>query len=136
MSDILFREHTDAVIAALEAQLTVGDAVAPKGAGRQEDGDFSKYVVVYRITGGNRSGNLDDPDGDGEFIYQVTCVGESRQQAEWLVDKAEELLANVALEDRDVTVRPHSNPGVLRDDTVTPPIFYATPRFRLKTTPA
>lgn len=138
MSDILLRKHTDAVIAALEgAALVVGDHEAPEGAGRQPDETFDKYVVVYKIPGGKRSGNLDDPDGDAELIYQVTCVGSSRNEAEWLADKVDVTLrAGISVAGRDVTVRPDGTHGLPRDDNVTPPIFSATPRFRVKTTPA
>lgn len=137
MSAIQFRAHTDAVIAALVAGgLLVGDGTAPQDGGRQEDGSFVQYVVVYRIPGGSRSGNLDDPYGDAEFIYQVTCVGSSRRQAEWLADKAEVLLAGVTVTGRQISVAPHGNPGEAREDDVTPSIFYMTPRYRLRTTPA
>lgn len=131
------RGHTDEVIAALEAVgLVVGDHEAPEGAGRQGDGSFDPYVVVYRIPGGNRSGSLEDPAEDGEFIYQVTCVGGSRRQAEWALDKTEVLFEGLEVDGRAVTVVPHENPGTPREDDVTPAIFTATPRFRLMSTPS
>lgn len=138
MSEIQFRDHTDAVIAALTAgDLTVGDHKAPDGAGRQGDGAFREYVVVYRIPGGRRSGNLEDPYGDAEFIYQITCVGTSRRQAEWLADNVDELLlAGVDVDGRSVRVVPHGNPGDPREDDVNPSIFSATPRYRLMSTPS
>lgn len=132
-----FREHTDAVITALEdAGLTVGDGEAPADAGRQADGSFDHYVVVYSIPGGARSGTLEAPFEDGDLIFQVTCVGESRRQAEWLVDKAEDILDGVTVAGRRIHAMPESNPGVTRDDDLSPPLFYATPRYRLMTTPS
>lgn len=138
MSEILFRAHTDAVITTLtNAGLTVGDGEAPEGAGRQPDGTFDKYVVVYRIPGGARGGRLDGTFVDGELIYQVTCVGGSRKSAEWLADEVDEaLLAGVAVTGRSIRVIPHGNPGGAREDNETPAIFNATPRYRLKTTPS
>jgi hypothetical protein len=137
LSEIQFRAHTDAVIALLEGQdLLVGDHEAPDGAGEQGDGSFVHYVVVYRIPGGKRSGTLADPHGDADFIYQVTCVGSSRRQAEWLADKAEALLAGVTVEGRRIHVVPHGNPGIPREDDVTPSIFTMAPRYRLMSSPA
>lgn len=139
MSEVEFRAHTEGVIAALEAeaQFPVGDHKAPDGGGRQTDGSFDKYVVVYRIPGGSRGGNLDGAYGDAELIYQVTCVGSSARQAEWLADRVDEaLLGGVSVSGRRVRVIPHDNPAGAREDDVTPSIFSATPRYRLMTTPS
>jgi len=127
------REHTDAVIAALEAAgLTVGDAVAP-------DDTDPPYVVVYAIAGGGSTGTLARPDDDAFLVYQATCVGTSREQAEWLADKALELLGPdaVAVPGRRVCrVSLDMHGGIQRDDNVTPPVFWSAPRFRMTTTPA
>lgn len=140
MSEIKFREHKDAVIAALEAAgLLVGDGEKPDGGGWQGtpgQSVFKGYVVVYRIRGGSRSGNLDDPHEDAEFIFQVTCVGSSPTLAESLADEAETLLKGVTVAGRSIYPSPDMNPGTERDDDVQPPLFYCTPRYRLKTTPA
>ena len=129
MSVPTFRTHTDAVIETLEtAGLTVGDADA--------EGLTVPYVVVYSIPGGRLFGTLDAPHDDGELVYQVSCVGSTREQAEWLVDKAMILLQGFDVGGRSVAfVTIDSNPGVRRDDDITPPVFLATPRFRITTTP-
>lgn len=125
------REHTDAVIAALQAAgLSVGDAVAPE--------DTPPYVVVYRVFDG-RSGTLGAPDDDAAITYQITCVGGSRQQAEWLADEvAEKLATGLTVTGRSVPrIAPEDGSGaVFRDDDVTPPVFYCTPRFRVLSTTA
>lgn len=128
----LIREHTDAVIAALKAtDLVVGDAIAPEDA-------VPPYAVVYLIAGGGLGGTLGDPNADATLTYQVTCVGRSRQQAEWVGDKALELLSRQVLvpNRRVLNVRLHIPPGVQRDDQVSPPVFWSTPQFRITTTPA
>ena len=126
---IAYRLHTDAVIAALEtAGLTVGDAKVPNAP--------LPHAIVYPIPGGDRSGSLANPYEDAEFVFQVTCVGTSREQAQWLADKAEAILDGVTVTGRTIHPSPDSNPGVFRDDDVTPPVFYCTPRYRLKTTPS
>lgn len=131
MSIALVRTHTDGVIAALEAAgLTVGDA----------DGEALSppYCVVYSIPGGSRSGNLDAPYDDADFVYQVTCVGTTREQAEWVTDKATVTLLNgLSVTGRSIAlVSPDGNPGVRPDYDISPPLFYSTPRFTLKSTPA
>lgn len=129
------REHTDAVITVLEAlDLKVGDAV---WSGNPEDD--APYVVVYPIPGGSTSGTLGAPDDDAEIVIQVSCVGKSREQAEWLADKAKGLLGIGTL-DVDSRYIPLVSldmfGGIMRDDSVTPPLFTAAPRFRIITTPA
>jgi hypothetical protein len=123
------REHTDAVIDALEtAGLTVGDAEAPDGA--------PPYVVVYRVFD-RRTGQLSAPDDDATITYQVTCVGTSRKQAEWLADEVgEALAAGVTVTGRTIPrIAPEAGSGtVMRDDDVTPPLFYVTPRYRVMST--
>lgn len=129
MSTVKTREHTDAIVAALvSGGLSVGDAVAPDPA---PDGG---YAVVYQLLGGQVAPRLGAPADDAFLAYQVTCVGKSREQAEWVADKAIEILVggiSVAGRRTHVTVDFHG--GVLRDDQQTPPIFYSTPRFRVAT---
>lgn len=132
MDEVSQRLHTDGVIAALEAvdELNVGDATGK---------DLPlPYAVVYAIPGGDSSGTLERPDEDAELVYQVTCVGKSRRQAEWAVDKAmSALLDGFAVEGREITrVWVDSFGGIRRDDDATPPLFSGMPRFRVKTTPA
>lgn len=123
------REHTDGVIAALEGVgLTVGDGTAA--------GLTAPYAVVYNITGGDMSGTLENPYEDAELIYQVTCVGKTREQAEWVVDKAMVLVDGFEVEGRHIAlVRPDGGPGTRPDYDVTPPLFFSTPRFTIYTTP-
>jgi hypothetical protein len=131
------RDHTDAVIARLEElDLLVGDAKKPEGAGDQDDGSFVKYAVVYPIAGGTSSGTLGDLHGDAELIYQVTCVGKSREQAQWVADAALGLLDGLSVPERHIPfIALDIPPGIERDDKQTPPLFIAAPRFRIITTP-
>lgn len=128
MSVPLLREHTDAVIAKLVgAGLTVGDGESPEPPG----------CAVYTIPGGRSYGSLESPNEDADLVYQVTCVGETREQAEWVADKATTaLLGGLTVADRHVAqVDIDSFPGTRRDDTASPHVFISTPRFRVTTTP-
>lgn len=122
------RVHTDSVIAKLESVgLSVGDGESPA----------PPSCAVYTIPGGRSYGSLQEPNEDADFVYQVTCVGITREQAEWVADKAiAALLGGVTVADRHIArVMVDAFPGVFRDDDATPPVFVSTPRFRLITTP-
>ena len=107
--------------------LTVGDAAAPASP--------PPYVVVYQIPGGGFSGQLGRINDDAEIVYQVTCVGVSRQQAEWLEDKANGLLTGITVSGRSIPlIRTDGLGGIRRDDSIQPPVFVATPRFRFYST--
>lgn len=122
------RVVTDDVKAVLEAGgLTVGDGTG--------DGLTVPYVVLYPLGDGfdapGFGGSLAKPWGQLDGAYQATCVGASREQAEWLADRVYELMvADTSL--GWVQLEP-SGP-VRRDDTTAgPPLFYATPGFSVHT---
>jgi hypothetical protein len=60
---------------------------------------------------------------------QATCVGKTREQAEWLADEVHDLMLAAA---EDWRARPLPRPAVVRDDdTGGPPLFYAYAQFAL-----
>ena len=139
------RSHTDAVVAALDAVtgIEVGDGVAPAAggwAGTPGESTFAGYVIVYPL-GSTLDGPLAAPDADAELTWQLTCVGATRQQCEWVVDAALGALVGAAL---TVTGRAtvdrirlvDGTGGTRRDDTTQPPVFIATPHVTVTTTPA
>ncbi|WP_166345112.1 hypothetical protein [Phytoactinopolyspora limicola] len=87
------RQHTAAVVAALKAVgLAVGHAIRntnPDGTGPVLK---PPCAIVYLIPGGERSGTMDDWNKDATLVYQVTCVGLTYEQAEWVRDQSETLL--------------------------------------------
>lgn len=114
----------------------VGDAVAPTSTDET-------YFVVYQIGSDGRRGTVENPYEDAALIFQVTCVAPDRAGADWLADKAHDLLdssnAADALSTAGVActhVEPLYEGGVARDDDTRPPVFYATPRWRVWLTPA
>lgn len=122
------RAVTDDVIGVLEAgSLTVGDTTG--------EGLTAPFVVVYPIGDGflapGFGGSLGEPWSQVDAGIQVTCVGVSREQAQWLEDRATALLvAHVG----DWWVQLDGSPAVSRDDdTGGPPLFYAYPRFSIHT---
>jgi hypothetical protein len=63
----------------------IGDHQAPTA----NDGTYAQlpYAIVYTLPQGPRSGApLGDPVADGQHVYQVTAIGEQRDQAEGMAD--------------------------------------------------
>lgn len=129
------RLATDSIIDHLttETGLEVGDSIAPAASDRP-------YLVVYRVGAFVTGGPLRGASEDQWAQYQVTAVGDTREQAEWALGKARTAIL-------DETITPPSGyvwgkaPIIdegpsSRDDTWDPPLFYAVETYRLFTTPA
>lgn len=87
---LVLRVHTDALIAALtDADLSVGDGVRNS----QPDGKGTTLpppcVVVYSMPSNLRQPTLDDWTAHQRLAYQLSCVGSTREQAEWVADECE-----------------------------------------------
>lgn len=80
---------TTALIAMLATAVgvPVGDHGTRTTAGASID-TTGRYLVVWKIDGGEARGALGDPHQDITVVYQVESVGRSRQQAEGLADLA------------------------------------------------
>lgn len=139
--------HTSAVVDVLDAELKTFDGGAPENPGGQGWGwqdtpggsTFKAYYVVYPLPGGVFDGPLGCPDDDASLIFQVTCVGSTRPQCEAAADRALSLLVGqpLTIAGRYVTrvQADMAQGGARRDDTVQPPVFIATPRFRVDSVP-
>lgn len=142
--------HTSAVVDALDAELKTFDSGAPdvetpspgEGWGWQGvpgQSKFKPYFVVYPLLGGMFDGTLGCPDDDASLIYQVTCVGRDRPQCEAAVDRANQVLIGQPLTVPGRFIyrvwADMAGGGARRDDTVQPPVFIATPRYRVESTP-
>lgn len=130
------RTHHDAVVGALVAAgLTVGDAEPPTTAygwqGVPGQSVFDPYAIVYPLSQ-SFDGGLGCSDADSDIGWQVTCVGSSRAQCDWVVAKVNDALIGAVLtvSGRYVPrVRCTDVTGARRDDTTQPPLFISTPRF-------
>lgn len=126
------RPQTDAILTALAGTgLPVGDGEAPAGS--------PPYLVLYVVTSGF-DGPAEDPQADMYAEFQVTAVGDTREQAEWARDKARAAMAaGVAAPAGRSMLEPvqllDGGPGVQRDDAVQPPLFYAVDLYEASTTP-
>lgn len=134
------RDHTSAVVAALEgAGLVVGRGIRntePDGSG---DTIPPPCAIVHPLPGGDRYGTLDDWAKHADMMYQVTCVGATQSQAEWVRDQTEVLLDGIVVDGRhiDIVKVEDGADAVDRDDSIHgDTMFTAMPRYRVSSSPA
>lgn len=123
--------HVDAVTTALTgAGLTVSLGVAPPGV-------EPPYCALYPDPGTSVPGSLADPVSDYTGLMQVTCVGETAEQALSLSDRVRAALSVPLTVAGRAGWRPQELGGapVQRADDVTPPLYYAVAQFRIRSTP-
>lgn len=124
-------DHVDAVTAALTAQgLTVYLGGAPAG-------QSAPYCVLYPDPGMPVRASLADDRVNFITVVQITCVGTTAEQALNYADRASSALSAPLPVTGRTAWRPEHLDGmpVQRDDDVTPPVFYAVGRYRLRSTP-
>lgn len=125
-------DHVDAVTAALEAvSLTVHLGGAPPSAP-------PPYCVLYPQPGVPRRASLADDRVDFDTTVQITSVGETAEQALNYADRSSAAMSAALQVTGRVAWRPEALDGlpVQRDDDVTPPVFYAVARYRLRSIPS
>lgn len=130
MSDVAVSSPvTEAYLEALtDAGLRIGDGIIPDGWERTKvPASMYPYGVLYVGTT-LMQGTLVNPKEDGLHRVQVTSVGRTRESTEWLRDRVRPVLLNMTLEGDGVacvwTELVNSQP-VIRDDDVTPAVFFA-----------
>lgn len=130
------REVSAAVVAGLATDTgkNVGDSVAPSDT-------TLPYAIVYRIPGGGPFSSLDHGNQYATVTVQITSVGATAEQAEWMKDKARTAmldLTNFTAPSgyRFAHVNCDLDNGVNRDDDLgTEPLFYGIDRYRLWVVP-
>lgn len=137
---------TDAILAlARTSDIPIGDGEKSRGAadagwqGAPGQSSFAGYAVLHNVEGGRTYGPITDPNDDADMLYQITGVGSTRAQAEQVADDLRETLEmqypQIA-DARDVMlITVDFLGGARRDDTVQPPVWITTDRFRVMTTP-
>lgn len=106
------------------------------------------YCIVYTIDGGELWGSLRFPESDALVIYQVTSVGERRDQAEWMADRVRRTILNRISSGFQVPMgnpegwvindrRSHGGVGQVNSEGLPPNQVFSIPeRFALSVTPA
>ncbi|GFH34291.1 hypothetical protein [Streptomyces pacificus] len=124
--------HRDGIVAALEAvNLVVGRGAAPDPVPASR-----MYAVVYMSPGRSVSESLADLRTNFDALFQVTAVGPDEERCLWVADRVRAgLHAGVTVEGRAVW-RPEEigGPPVIRDDDVSPPLFFLPIQFMIRST--
>ncbi len=124
--------HIDAVTTALTAaQLTVYLGGAPQGVA-------PPYAVLYPSPGAPVRASLADDRVNWQSVLQITCVGATAEQTLNYMDRTRAALDAPLVVAGRTGWRPEALDGqpVTRDDDVTPPVYYAVARWRLRSTPS
>lgn len=125
---------TDAVLAqARSTGRRVGDAAPPAS-------DTRPYAVLWPLYAADWDGPLDTPDVDAWYRYQLTCVADTREQAQGLADDLMVTMRNVdSYTWSGFVAQPVVVDDVLpveRDDDIQPPVFYQSFTISMFVTPA
>lgn len=137
---VLTEDHTEAVLVNLRmSTIPIGDGVIPRNADKSIE--IVPYAALYPIVGGDFDGPLNDTQADVTLHYQITAVGETRQQAQVIIDILRARMldkSNFTIAGRSVRdvrlITPFS--GIIRDDDLPNPLFYGYDRYELDTVPA
>jgi hypothetical protein len=121
----------NAIVARLESQTSkdIGDAVRPAGAD-------APYAVVYPLPDRAAFGTLVDPTNFTLQLFQVTCVGDTADEAQWMQHQVRLALQSwipVVTDWEPNRIELDQGSGVFRDDDG--PTFYTTDRFNLYVDP-
>lgn len=121
--------HVDAVMAVLVAV----PLVVYLGGGNRDASP--PYVVLYPGPGRPVSSSLAAGLDQGEWPIQPTCVGATAEQALWVGDAVHRALTAGPLDVEGRTgwrVEPDGGPPLRRDDDLTPPLWYLTPQYTIR----
>lgn len=119
------------IYAAVSTQLTTSTSKA-LGQGVAPDSQ-APYMVLYPWPDISRQGSLTDPNQITVARFQVTCIGDTLEEALWMQHKSRTALIDFVPVVSGVSTTPielDEGSGALRDDDRTPPVFYTTDRFR------
>lgn len=97
------------------------------------------YAVVYPDPGTGVSTALAPVSDRVETVFQITCVGLTRDQAMWAAEKVSTALLDAVpvITGRACgSIGQESAQNVLRDDKVKPEAFYTVTTWRLYSVPA
>lgn len=129
--------HVLAVQTALTAPLAALPTPILAYIGTRPDADTN--CVVIHGSPGTPSGTLGDRYADLTVPIQLTAVGIGPEQATAYADAARAALLTASLTVAGRAVWPAWQTGeqpVQRDDSVNPPLYYATAQYAIKSNPA
>ena len=126
-------------VLATETGRPIGDGAAPDDIVIP---DGLPYAVVQPLPDFDREASFAELMTEGDIVHsvQITSVGETRKQAQWMSDRIREsfIAANLTgWTGRKITlVELDDGNEVERDDDLQPPLFYGLDDFLVYSTPA
>jgi len=100
------------------------------GQAQRPEAGVAPYMVLYPLPDTRNEGGLSDPHQIAVQTFQVTCVGDTMAEAQWMQAKAREALLGVTPAFTGATpIELQLGSGVLRDDDGV--VFYTTDRFTI-----
>lgn len=127
--------HRNAIMAALSplAVRPTGPIAIGEGGAPDPIPASRLYAVLYVSPGRAVSMSLTDDRSGMVLPFQVTSVGPTADRALWVADRVREaLFVALAVAGRSAwRTEEQGGPPVLRDDDVTPPLFYLPVQYRL-----
>lgn len=133
------RPHTTAVATLLGSVLSGQSPPVPLGIGRKPENATSDWWAVLYPLAPDFDGPVGDYAADLTYPFQVTSVGTTVEQAEWVADLCRGVLLGAPLtisgRTADLTM-PTGGTPVQRDDDITPPVFYRADTYTVYTSPA
>ena len=129
-----------------DAVLAVVGVATGKPVGDATDPDCPKpYAVVHTVSGPRYEGPMDDTEIDSSDRYQISCIGETREQADRIRDRVREGFTIEALDAQFVTDSVARRTMILildiprgtrRDERGLPdPVFIGVDQYLIETTP-
>ena len=92
------------------------------------------YAVIFPMSDIANDGSLNNPTQISVYSFQVSSFGLTMEQAQWMQEKAREVLLGWTPTVTGMGTTPIDRAGdgqLLRDDDVSPPVFSAIDRFRM-----
>lgn len=131
----MIRAHFDALL----AQLRQDPVLASCTFDGEVTEDPQRYCVVTLNSGDRYGDRLSGPDVAATFRANVRSIGSTREQAQAVAERVFAQLMNVRLTvtGRQVGLIRHAGgQPTSRDDTVTPPLWFASDFFEFDSDPA
>lgn len=139
------RNVTQALLSAISTQTScpVGDSTAPDppfgwdGQPGAVGSKFTPYSVLTPMSSSRASGPMSDTHADWQLNYSLSSIGTTREQCEWICDKARSsfiTLKNTTVDGVDGTykiqqIRTESIGGIVKSESVEPHMFGQTDVF-------
>lgn len=122
----------DTLVSGLEPGILVGDGEAPEQDPAQS---FTRYLVVFTLPSVDVQGNLSEPTTYPTVSYQLTCVGASQMEAQYVAHQARTRLESnpPTVSGLDLSVRFSFADTATRDDDFAPPLWYVTEEVQVLT---